>query len=92
MAFLPDLQRRLDEVAAKHDIPGASVAVSQGGEFAEACTGVLNRITGVTTTPDSVFQIGSVTKVWTATLVMHVTFVEGGRYLHNGRAMPRVAS
>lgn len=72
MAFLPDLQRRLDEVAAKHDIPGASVAVSQGGESAEACTGVLNRSTGVATTPDSVFQIGSVTKVWTATLVMQL--------------------
>jgi CubicO group peptidase (beta-lactamase class C family) len=38
----------------------------------EAATGVVNRNTGVRATPDSVFQIGSVTKVWTASLVMQL--------------------
>ncbi len=34
--------------------------------------GLLNKETGVETTEDSVFQIGSMTKVWTATLVMQL--------------------
>ncbi len=33
---------------------------------------MLNRATGVEVTPDALFQIGSITKVWTATLVMQL--------------------
>ena len=53
-------------------MPGAAVAVGVGDELVEAATGVVNRDTGVETTTDSVFQIGSVTKVWTAALVMQL--------------------
>ena len=35
-------------------------------------TGVLNKETGVEATTDSVFQIGSITKVWTATVAMQL--------------------
>jgi CubicO group peptidase (beta-lactamase class C family) len=72
MALLPDLRQWLDEAATRHGVPGAVVAVGVGDELAEAATGVVNRDTGVETTPDSVFQIGSVTKVWTASLVMQL--------------------
>jgi CubicO group peptidase (beta-lactamase class C family) len=72
VSLLPDLQSRLDDAAARHGVPGAAVAVGHGSAFAEAATGVVNRNTGVATTPESVFQIGSVTKVWTATLVMQL--------------------
>lgn len=72
MALLPDLQRRLDEAAARHGVPGAAVAVGVGNDLAEAATGVLNRDTGVEATPDSLFQIGSVTKLWTASLVLQL--------------------
>ena len=72
MTLLPDLQGWLDEAAARHDVPGAAVAVGVGGDLAEAATGVVNRNTGVEATTDSVFQIGSVTKVWTASLVMQL--------------------
>jgi CubicO group peptidase (beta-lactamase class C family) len=72
MTLLPDLQRWLDEAAARHDVPGAAVAVGVGDDLAEAATGVVNRDTGVEATPDSVFQIGSVTKAWTASLVMQL--------------------
>jgi CubicO group peptidase (beta-lactamase class C family) len=72
VTLLPDLQRWLDEAAARHDVPGAAVAVGVGDDLAEAATGVLNRATAVEATPDSVFQIGSVTKVWTASLVMQL--------------------
>lgn len=71
-------QQRLEELAAKHAVPGASLAVFRLGadgaddELVEAATGVLNKSTGVEVTTDSVFQIGSITKVWTATLVMQL--------------------
>ncbi|GIF20431.1 CubicO group peptidase (beta-lactamase class C family) [Actinoplanes tereljensis] len=67
-----DLQGLLDGAAKRHGVPGAAVAVGAGGELFEAATGVVNRDTGVDATPDSVFQIGSVTKVWTASLVMQL--------------------
>jgi CubicO group peptidase (beta-lactamase class C family) len=67
-----DLQGWLDQAAQRHRVPGAAVAVGVGDELAEAATGVLNRNTGVEATVDSVFQIGSVTKTWTASLVMQL--------------------
>jgi dipeptidyl aminopeptidase/acylaminoacyl peptidase/CubicO group peptidase (beta-lactamase class C family) len=75
-------QQRLDLLAARHRVPGASLAIRRltpGGddELVELATGVLNRATGVGTTTDSVFQIGSITKVWTTTLVMQL--VDEGR-------------
>lgn len=66
------LQRRLDEVASEHQVPGAAAAVLAGGDRVEAATGVLSTRTGVAATTDSLFQIGSITKVWTATLVMQL--------------------
>ncbi|MER7133062.1 serine hydrolase domain-containing protein, partial [Streptosporangium saharense] len=70
--MLENLQERLDEAARKHGVPGASLALWANGELVQAATGVVNRDTGVETTPDSVFQVGSTTKVWTATLVMQL--------------------
>ncbi|MFF5289801.1 serine hydrolase domain-containing protein [Paractinoplanes globisporus] len=72
MTLLPGLQELIDRAAERHGVPGAAVAVGAGSELAEAATGVVNRDTGVEATPDSVFQIGSVTKVWTASLVMQL--------------------
>lgn len=65
-----DWQERLAESLAKYDVPGASVAVLNDGEVTAFGAGVLNRETGVDVTPESVFQIGSVTKSYTATLVL----------------------
>ena len=63
---------RLAVLAAKHGVPGANLAIRQGADLVEAATGVLNLRTGVEATPDSLFQIGSIGKVWTATLVMQL--------------------
>ncbi|MGV9385430.1 serine hydrolase domain-containing protein [Nonomuraea sp. NPDC003707] len=71
-----DLRDRLAEAAREHGVPGAAVAVWHDGELHEAATGVVNTATGVETTKDSVFQVGSTTKVWTAALVMQL--VEDG--------------
>lgn len=72
-----DLRGRLEDLVARHGVPGASVAVLAGGEVATAAAGVLNVDTGVEATPDSLFQIGSITKVYTASLVMQL--VDEGR-------------
>ncbi|ROO89730.1 CubicO group peptidase (beta-lactamase class C family) [Actinocorallia herbida] len=61
---------RLAELAAAHGVPGASLALRHRGVTAEHATGVLSTATNVPVTPGAVFQIGSVTKVWTATQVM----------------------
>ena len=69
-------QRRLNVLAERHGIPGATLGIlrlsPEGDELAEAAHGVLNVDTGVETTPTSVFQIGSISKVWTATVVQQL--------------------
>ncbi|MEV0720566.1 serine hydrolase [Asanoa sp. NPDC050611] len=70
-------QRRLAVLAERHRVPGATLGIlrlrpGRDDELAEAAHGVLNMDTGVTTTTDSVFQIGSISKVWTATVVLQL--------------------
>ncbi|MCK2240182.1 MULTISPECIES: serine hydrolase [unclassified Crossiella] len=70
-------QTRLDQLRADHQVPGATLAVLVDGRIHELASGVLHRGTGVTATADSLFQLGSVAKVYTATLVMRL--VEAGK-------------
>jgi CubicO group peptidase (beta-lactamase class C family) len=72
MTLLPDLPDRIAAAAAAHGVPGAAIAIGFDGATVAAASGVVNRNTGVEATPDTVFQIGSVTKVWTAALVMQL--------------------
>lgn len=65
-------QRRLEQLASRQGVPGVSLAISHGDQVVEAAYGVLNVDTGVETTTDSLFQIGSISKVWTATAVMRL--------------------
>lgn len=70
-------QHRLDTLAAKHGVPGATLGILRvraglDDELVEAATGVVFKDTGLATTADSLFQIGSVSKVWTATLVLQL--------------------
>jgi CubicO group peptidase (beta-lactamase class C family) len=79
-------RQRLADLAARHHVPGAQLGILRlrdggaggadgvGGadELAEAAYGVLSLRTGAPVTTDSLFQIGSITKVWTATLVMQL--------------------
>ncbi|WP_193608745.1 serine hydrolase domain-containing protein [Nocardioides lijunqiniae] len=66
------IAENLPALIEKYDVPGAAVAVLAEGRVVDHAAGVLSRTTGVEATVDSVFQIGSVTKVWTATLVMQL--------------------
>ncbi|HYK26539.1 MAG TPA: serine hydrolase [Streptosporangiaceae bacterium] len=70
-------QRRLTALADKHGVPGAALGILRVGpgsddELVEASYGVLNKDTGVSATTDSLFQIGSISKVWTATVAMQL--------------------
>ncbi|MFI6061057.1 serine hydrolase domain-containing protein [Streptomyces sp. NPDC051286] len=71
------LRRRLPDLLVESQVPGAAVAVRAGDQVIEAAAGVLSTATGVDVTVDSLFQIGSITKVITATLVMQL--VDEGR-------------
>ncbi|GAA4736791.1 serine hydrolase domain-containing protein [Nocardioides endophyticus] len=66
------VRHRLAELAEAHDVPGASVSVFADGEVVDAAVGTVNLRTGVEVRPDSPFMIQSITKVWTATLVMQL--------------------
>jgi len=76
MGNLSDVKAWLDEqlpqLLAKYDVPGAAWGVLHGDEVVDGAAGLLSKTTEVTATADSVFQIGSITKLWTATLVMQL--------------------
>ena len=67
-----DLDRRLADFMASHQIPGVSIAVWHRGTLHRAAAGVLNVNTGVEVTTDAIFQVGSITKLFTAALVMQL--------------------
>jgi CubicO group peptidase (beta-lactamase class C family) len=71
--MIKDLEKNLKRVVKKHGIPGASVAVLRGKRIiAAAAAGVINLDTGVPATTDAVFQIGSITKPFTATMILQL--------------------
>jgi CubicO group peptidase (beta-lactamase class C family) len=72
VAKLSDIQHALDALAKQHRVPGASLGILSGDEFLEFATGVTSTATGVPVTPETLFQIGSNTKVYTASLVMQL--------------------
>ncbi|MFC9251877.1 serine hydrolase [Amycolatopsis thailandensis] len=69
-------QRRLARLAERHKVPGAQLGILRVGqngledELVEAAHGVLHVGTGLPADTDSLFQIGSISKVWTATVAM----------------------
>jgi CubicO group peptidase (beta-lactamase class C family) len=63
---------RLRELATKARVPGATLGIWSDGQEVVAACGVLNRGTQVAVTGDSLFQIGSITKIWTGTMIMQL--------------------
>ncbi|SDE49745.1 serine hydrolase domain-containing protein [Glycomyces harbinensis] len=66
------LDEALPSLVAAQRVPGAVVGVLQGERLVTATAGVLNRRTRQAVTADALFQVGSITKAWTATLVMQL--------------------
>jgi CubicO group peptidase (beta-lactamase class C family) len=73
-----DLQPLLDRLREQHRVPGAALGVLSLGadpdqdRVTESASGVLNLDTGVPVRTDSIFQIGSITKTFTATMIMQL--------------------
>ncbi|MCZ4098531.1 beta-lactamase family protein [Streptomyces sp. So13.3] len=80
------------EAAAELGIVGAQVAVAIGDEVAECSVGVENIATGRAVTPDTLFQIGSTTKVFTAVLLMQLADagLVPGRRARPTKSLPEV--
>ncbi|WP_410597612.1 serine hydrolase domain-containing protein [Amycolatopsis sp. lyj-23] len=57
---------RVAALLAEYGIPGAAIGVLRDGRTTEFAVGVKNVGTGGPATTDTVFQIGSMTKTWTA--------------------------
>ena len=71
-----ELQALLEDLLAKYGLPGAVVGISGEDGVTTAAAGTGNLNTDAAMTPDTGFLTGSITKVWTATLVM--TLVDDG--------------
>ena len=73
---LDDAARWLDDnfarLVSEHQVPGAGVAVLAGGRIVTGAGGVTSLATGVDVDTETVFQIGSITKIWTTTLVLQL--------------------
>lgn len=69
-AYRARLDGMLADLAAVHGVPGAVCGVLLGDETAVATHGVTNVATGAPVLPDTLFQLGSISKLYTATLVM----------------------
>lgn len=67
----------IQERLAGWKVPGLAVAVLHDGSTEEQAFGVAHVETGCPARPDTLFQIGSITKVFTATVVMQL--VEEGK-------------
>ncbi len=66
------LTERLELLIDKYDVPSTSVAVLVDGELVTAAAGLVNRPAGIETSTDAVYQIGSISKVYTTCLVLRL--------------------
>ncbi len=62
----------LSDLLKRFHVPGASIAVWHNDALSEAAAGVVNLTTGVEATTDTLFQIGSITKLYTTALVLQL--------------------
>lgn len=63
---------QLEELLERYGIPGVAVGVWLDGEEFHTARGMANRVAGIEATTDTVWLIGSITKVWTTTLIMQM--------------------
>ncbi|MFD9689004.1 serine hydrolase domain-containing protein [Kitasatospora sp. NPDC059088] len=65
-----ELQHRLDTLARRHRVPGAQLVLDTGAEVVALHTGVADAATGAPLTGDTAVPVGSLTKPYTAALVV----------------------
>ena len=69
-AYARRLEDLLAELGSRHRVPGAVCGVLSGDRTTVATWGVANTATGVEVTPDTLFQLGSLSKLYTTTLLL----------------------
>lgn len=75
MTQLPDaveLQERLDKALREYDVPGAVLGVLSGDDVVVSAAGIARLPDGPPVRSDTLFLIASITKVWTATMVLQL--------------------
>jgi CubicO group peptidase (beta-lactamase class C family) len=65
-----ELQHRLDTLARAHRVPGAQLVLDTGSEMVAVHTGTADVATGASFTAETAVPLGSLTKPWTAALVL----------------------
>jgi CubicO group peptidase (beta-lactamase class C family) len=63
---------RLIDLTRQTRVPGAVLGIWACGQEILAAAGLLNRATGIQVSTDSLFQVGSITKLCTATMIMQL--------------------
>jgi CubicO group peptidase (beta-lactamase class C family) len=69
---VPQIQVRVAELLAEYGIPSAAIGMLHEGELTEFAVGVKNVETREPATTDTVYQVGSMTKTWTALAFMQL--------------------
>ncbi|WP_230382916.1 class C beta-lactamase [Paracoccus shanxieyensis] len=64
----PAAEAAFREAIARHDIPGLVVGVTHHGRHSFYTTGLASRQDGREVTPDTLFELGSISKIFTVTL------------------------
>jgi CubicO group peptidase (beta-lactamase class C family) len=65
-------QQRLEDLLSKHTVAGAALGILKDGELVTLAAGKANIAEDIDALPSTLFQIGSISKVWTATIVMQL--------------------
>lgn len=72
------LEEFVHEQMDRWQVPGVSIGIFDGDDVEFAGFGITNIETGLPVAPETLFQIGSISKIFTTTLVM--TLVDEGRF------------
>lgn len=70
--LIDDYRDRFRQLGDRFGVPGATVGISVDGNQAYDAWGTTNVRTGVEVNPDTLFQIGSISKVYTATAALRL--------------------
>jgi beta-lactamase class C len=86
-----DVQAAAEQVMQQYDIPGMAIAVTVNGRQHFYNYGVASKETALPVTSDTLFELGSISKTFTATLA---TFAEANEQLslgdHPGKYLPQL--
>ena len=72
MIDIAGLQGRVSQLLEEYRIPGAAIGVLHGGEISEFAVGVRDVTTREPATTDTIYQLGSMSKTWTALAFMQL--------------------